>query len=254
MIRAVTTEEQKQTFAHIIDPWPAQRAVMGRDLVLWAGNPGAPSQLFLLDDRAALLIYGATALLCGDPGQDGWQELAAFLQFTGTAQLRSTVPAPGWPVKDHSHCFVLPAGSRLPPCPLPGGTAVDTDPPASELAAIMFPENEASRDVYYVKTNAARNHGMGLVWLLRDGQGAPASTVTATLYGGEAYLQMGYTLPHKRRQGLYRALITAMANELAGQGKTVTLYCAPALCGLYEAFGFTQNGKIFIYSTECIGN
>lgn len=252
MIKAVTTEQQKAVFARIIDPWPAQRAVMGRDLLLWADNPGAPSKLFLLDGTAALLIYGRTALLCGQPDPNGWEELAAFLRFTGADQLRSTVPAPDWPVKTHSYRFVLPAGERLLQPPLPPGYAVDKDPPTGEMARIMFPENPDRQDVYYVTTNAARNHGLGVIWLLRDAQGAPCSTVTATLYAGEAYLQMGYTLPEKRRQGLYKPLITAMTNHLSATGHTVTLFCEERLCPLYERLGYIQNDKIFVYSTECI--
>ena len=42
MIHAVTTPAHKQAFATAIQGAPYFRAVMGRDLALWADNPGAP--------------------------------------------------------------------------------------------------------------------------------------------------------------------------------------------------------------------
>ena len=42
MIQAVTTPAHKQAFATAIQGAPYFRAVMGRDLALWADNPGAP--------------------------------------------------------------------------------------------------------------------------------------------------------------------------------------------------------------------
>ena len=42
MIQAVITPAHKQAFATAIQGAPYFRAVMGRDLALWADNPGAP--------------------------------------------------------------------------------------------------------------------------------------------------------------------------------------------------------------------
>lgn len=80
MIQAVTTPAHKQAFATAIQGAPYFRAVMGRDLALWADNPGAPVRLFTLPG-AALTLNGSTAQLCGTP-QD-WEELLSFLQFCG---------------------------------------------------------------------------------------------------------------------------------------------------------------------------
>ena len=84
MIQAVTTPAHKQAFATAIQGAPYFRAVMGRDLALWADNPGAPVRLFTLPG-AALTLNGSTAQLCGTP-QD-WEELLSFLQFAGIAHL-----------------------------------------------------------------------------------------------------------------------------------------------------------------------
>lgn len=75
MIQAVTTPAHKQAFATAIQGAPYFRAVMGRDLALWADNPGAPVRLFTLPG-AALTLNGSTAQLCGTP-QD-WEELLSF--------------------------------------------------------------------------------------------------------------------------------------------------------------------------------
>ena len=64
MIQAVTTPAHKQAFATAIQGAPYFRAVMGRDLALWADNPGAPVRLFTLPG-AALTLNGSTAQLCG---------------------------------------------------------------------------------------------------------------------------------------------------------------------------------------------
>ena len=66
MIQAVTTPAHKQAFATTIQGAPYFRAVMGRDLALWADNPGAPVRLFTLPG-AALTLNGSPAQLCGTP-------------------------------------------------------------------------------------------------------------------------------------------------------------------------------------------
>lgn len=255
MIRAVQTQADKAAFTAAIAPWPGFGALLGRDLALWAGNPGAPVKLFLLAGEggapAALDIYGRVAMLCGRPGAGQLEELAAFLRFTGTARLRTPAPLAPWAAAEAEplSSYTLPAGRRLPARALPPGYTLDAAPPAAELAGLLFPGAQARQDAWYVTTNAIRNHGLGKVWLLRDEGGAPASTVSATLFGGVAYLQMGFTAPAARGKGLFAALITATANGLAGQGRTVTLDCAKALCGMYGRLGFVQTGGLHQYDT-----
>lgn len=259
MIRAVETAADRAAFAAAIAPWPGWRALLGRDLALWAGNPGAPVKLFLLAGEngrpaAALELYGQLALLCGTPDAAQREELAAFLRFTGTPKLRTPAPLGAWAAAEMEplFCYALPAGECLPAHALPPGCALDTAPPAGEAAQLLFPGATAQQDAWYVTTNAIRNHGLGRVWMLRDQNGAPASTLSATVCGGEAYLQMGYTAPAARGRGLFAALITTVTNELAGQGNTVALDCREALCPYYAGLGFTQTGIIHQYNTECI--
>ncbi len=258
MIRAVETQADKTAFAAALGPWPGWGALLRRDLALWAGNAGAPVKLFLLaggrGTPAALDLYGRTALLCGRAGAARCEELAAFLRFTGTQKLRT--PAPLAPLaaaeREPLYRYALPAGARLPARSLPPGCVPDDAPPAGEVAALLFPDAPAQQDAWYVTANAARSHGLGRVWLLRGADGAPLSTVSATLCGGEAWLQMGCTAPAARGRGLFAALLTAVANALAAQGYAVGLDCAKPLCGMYERLGFTQNGILHQYNTNCI--
>ena len=66
MIQAVTTPAHKQAFAMAIQGAPYFRAVMGRDLALWADNPGAPVRLFTLPG-AALTLNGSTPSCAAPP-------------------------------------------------------------------------------------------------------------------------------------------------------------------------------------------
>lgn len=257
MIRAVQSAADKAAFARCAAPWPALHAVLGRDMVLWADNPGAPVKLFCLTDAgdavtAALDLYGRTALLAGTVGESEAEELAAFLRFTGTPKLRTAaaLPAvPAWQPREPLYGYEWAGGAER---PLPAGTLLDEAPPAAALAALLFPDDAAGRDAYYVTTNAARSHGLGRVWLLRGSGGEPLSTVAATLYESEAYLQMGCTVPAARRQGYFAPLITHTAAGLAGQGYRVTLDCAEMLCPLYEKLGFRRFGILLQYNTNCI--
>ena len=209
MIRAVQSPADRAAFARCIDPWPAQRAVMGRDLTLWAGNPGAPVKLFCLSDAggavtAALDLYGRTALLAGAVGEEEKEELAAFLRFAGVEKLRTPATLPGWPEREALYGYEW-TGQEVPP--LPGGCTPEAEPSIAELAALLFPEDAALRDAWYVTACAARNHGLARQWLLRGPGGAPLSTVSAgALYGGEAYLDGGDRLEVENGGGVtYRA-------------------------------------------------
>lgn len=257
MIRAVQGAADKAAFARCAAQAPALHAMLGRDLLLWAGNPGAPVQLFCLTDAggavtAALDLYGRTALLAGAVGESEREELAAFLRFAGVEKLRTPAVLPGWPQREALYGYEW-AQDAVQPLPLPAGTLLEADPPVAELAALLFPADAALRDAYYVTACAARSHGLARQWLLHTEGGEPLSTVSAgAIFDGEAYLEMGYTLPEARRRGYFAPLITQAAAELAGQGYRVTLDCAEALCPLYERLGFTQFGILRQYNTNCI--
>ncbi len=260
MIRAVQTAADKAAFAAAAAAWPGLRAVLGRDLALWADNPGAPVRLFCVTDAAghttaALDLYGRNALLAGTVGQEQAGELAAFLRFAGIEKLRTPAALAPWAAAEREplFCCGLPAGRALPARLLPAGCTLDTRPSTTELARLLFPADEARRDAYYVTTNAARSRGLARQWLLRAADGTPVSTVGAgAVFDGVAYLDMGYTLPDARRKGYFAPIIVQAANTLAGQGMTVTLDCVGSLCPLYEKLGFKQYSILRQYNTNCI--
>ena len=141
MIQAVTTPAHKQAFATAIQGAPYFRAVMGRDLALWADNPGAPVRLFTLPG-AALTLNGSTAQLCGTP-QD-WEELLSFLQFAGIAHLiaeeTSLLPAAaGEPL----FLYSMPPQDRLPLAQEPQGYMLNRSPSVLRLATQLFPQETA---------------------------------------------------------------------------------------------------------------
>ena len=257
MIRAVQTAADKAAYARCAGTVPALHAMLGRDLALWADNPGAPVRLFCLTEAdgavtAVIDLYGRTALLAGTVGESEKEELAAFLRFAGVEKLRTPAVLPGWPQREALYGYECAQGP-IQPLPLPAGTVLESDPPVAELAVLFFPEDAARRDAYYVTACAARSHGLARQWLLRGAGGEPLSTVSAgAIWDGEAYLEMGYTVPAARRQGCFAPLLTRAAAELAGAGYRVTLDCAETLCPLYERLGFTQFGILRQYNTNCI--
>ena len=63
-IRLLHTQADKAAFAGAIAGKPFFRSLLGRDLQLWADNPGAATKLYVLP-RAALALSGRSAQLCG---------------------------------------------------------------------------------------------------------------------------------------------------------------------------------------------
>ena len=63
-IRLLHTQADKAAFADAIAGKPFFRSLLGRDLQLWADNPGAATKLYVLP-RAALALSGRSAQLCG---------------------------------------------------------------------------------------------------------------------------------------------------------------------------------------------
>lgn len=64
---------------------------------------------------------------------------------------------------------------------------------------------------------------------------------------GEAYMAMGETLPELRGRGIGGWLIPYLANELAGEGWTVTFLCAAERCRFYERLGFVLQKQYVKY-------
>ena len=220
MIQAVTTPAHKQAFATAIQGAPYFRAVMGRDLALWADNPGAPVRLFTLPG-AALTLNGSTAQLCGTP-QD-WEELLSFLQFAGIAHLIAE-ETPLLPAAAGEPLFLysMPPQDRLPLAQEHQGYMLNRSPSVLRLATQLFPQEPERQDCYYSETCTALAHG-------------------------EAYMAMGETLPELRGRGIGGWLIPYLANELAGEGWTVTFLCAAERCRFYDRLGFVLQKQYVKY-------
>ena len=150
MIQAVITPAHKQAFATAIQGAPYFRAVMGRDLALWADNPGAPVRLFTLPG-AALTLNGSTAQLCGTP-QD-WEELLSFLQFAGIAHLIAE-ETPLLPAAAGEPLFLysMPPQDRLPLAQEHQGYMLNRSPSVLRLATQLFPQEPERQDCYYSET------------------------------------------------------------------------------------------------------
>ena len=124
-IRLLHTQADKAAFAGAIAGKPFFQSLLGRDLQLWADNPGAATQLYVLP-RAALALSGRSAQLCG-PVED-WEELTLFLRFAGVEKLVADRPAP-LPLRGQLHLFGLGAGQSLPLAAPPADLTLDRAAP-----------------------------------------------------------------------------------------------------------------------------
>ena len=119
---------------------------------------------------------------------------------------------------------------------------------AIALANQLFPQEPERQDCYYSETCTALAHGFARVLALQDATGRPVSTVGAyAMANGEAYMAMGETLPELRGRGIGGWLIPYLANELAGEGWTVTFLCAAERCRFYERLGFVLQKQYVKY-------
>lgn len=248
MIQAVASPTQKLAFEAAIQGAPYFRAVMGRDLALWADNPGAPVRLFVLPG-AALTLNGSTAQLCGQP-QD-WEELLGFLHFAGVTRLTAQQNAQ-LPEQESRPLFLycMPQGKKLVQAKAPKGLKLTETPSVAKLAAQLFPQQE-QQECYYSETCTALAHGYARVVALQDAAGQNVSTVGAyAMANGEAYMAMGETLPELRGQGIGGWLIPHLANELTDEGWEVTFLCGAERCHFYERLGFVQKTQYIEYKIQ----
>ena len=250
MIVTVHTLAQKRQFLAAARRDPLLHALLGRDLTLWADNPGAPVRLFLAGE-AALSVSSNSAWLAGAP--DDPEELASFLRFVGVENLYTAArdPATDFRLAGRERGYCLPPGRTLPQPPLPQGFAPDTDVPVGEAAGLLFPTASAYRDGFYSRTATAVNHGLARLWGLRDAGGRLAASMGAyALFERQAYLSLLHTDPAFRRRGLGGWLVTAMANALAAEGWRCAFFSEPHNLPFYRQLGFAPAGTMNCWHVE----
>ena len=125
---------------------------------------------------------------------------------------------------------------------------LNRSPSVLRLATQLFPQEPERQDCYYSETCTALAHGFARVLALQDAAGRPVSTVGAyAMANGEAYMAMGGNPAGAARAGHRRLADSLPANELAGEGWTVTFLCAAERCRFYERLGFVlQNSTLSI--------
>lgn len=251
MIQAVSNDAQKQCFLDAARREPMLHALLGRDLTLWADNPGAPVKLFVAG-QAALSLTDDYAWLAGRP--DDLEELVGFLRFAGVHTLQTPSELGGQPglrAAGQDAFLVLEPGGSLPQPPLPQGFAPDTDVPVGEAAGLLFPTASAYRDGFYSRTATAVNHGLARLWGLRDAGGRLAASMGAdALFERQAYLSLLHTDPAFRRRDLGGWLVTAMANALAAEGWRCAFFSEPHNLPFYRQLGFAPAGTMNCWHVE----
>lgn len=239
MIQAVATAAQKQCFLQAARRDPLLHALLGRDLTLWADNPGAPVRLFAAG-QAALSLTDDYAWLAGAP--DDAEELACFLRFAGVRCLQTAADlagGAGLTLSGQEVAFALAAGGSLPQPPLPAGYTLDDDLRVADAARLLFPTASGYRDGFYSRTSTAVNHGLARLWGLRDADGLLAASMGAdALFEGAAYLSLLHTDPAHRRRGLGGWLVAAMANALAAAGWDCVFFSEGHNLTFYRQLGF----------------
>lgn len=171
------------------------------------------------------------------------------MQFAGIAHLIAK-ETPLLPAAAGEPLFLysMPPQDRLPLAQEPQGYMLNRSPSVLRLATQLFPQEPERQDCYYSETCTALAHGFARVLALQDAAGRPVSTVGAyAMANGEAYMAMGETLPELRGRGIGGWLIPYLANELAGEGWTVTFLCAAERCRFYERLGFVLQKQYVKY-------
>lgn len=247
MIVTVHTLAQKRQFLAAARRDPLLHALLGRDLTLWADNPGAPVRLFLAGE-AALSVSSNSAWLAGAP--DDPEELASFLRFVGVENLYTAArdPATDFRLAGRERGYCLPPGRTLPQPPLPQGFVLDTDLGAGAAASLLFPYSAADRDGFYSRTCTAVNHGLARLWGLRDARGQLAATVGAdALFAGQAYLSLLCTAPCYRRRGLGSWLVLAISNALSVRGWQCVFLSEAHNVDFYQKLGYVPWDGLNLY-------
>lgn len=245
MIAQVTTPDQKREFLRCLEGRLCLEPMVGSALELFWEKPAAGWQFFLSGTGGALALQGGLATLWGAFDRE---ELASFLGFLGVdTLLGDSLSLEGW--QKHSPLTAF-TGQPLPGSAFPQGLTLDREPSLLPFARLVLRDHTGEeQENYYAQCCARKNHGRGAFYALRQGN-TLVSGVSATWYKGWAYLSQGYTLPPFRGRGLGGALIAALARDLALQGVTPCLLCAPERRTLYRRMGFREENNYYLYKRK----
>ena len=245
MIQAVSDAARQQDFLHTVSGKAYFQALLGRDVALWTGNPGAPTRLFTLPGGALAFSGRSAQLCCEGPALPDWEELALFLRFAGVERLAANIRPPrDWPLRRDLYLYTLAPGECLPAPPLLPGLKISRTPSMQAVSAELFPDEPQRQEAFYSESCTAINHGYARVLAVCDGAGEMVCTVGAyAICSGEAYMAAGETRSDLRGQGIGGHLIVTLANELAAEGYTVTFLCEEKRRHFYDRLGFVCAGS-----------
>lgn len=208
------------------------------------GSGGGLMQLYLCDE-GVLQLRGSSAVLLGRT--DG-EELAGLLAFLGVTALRTAEqmpPPPGWQQTEVVCVMEWQPAAGVPLPALPQGIVFNTEPSMSEVLAVLAGEGVrgAAADNLYSELCSKRSRGFACALTAEQNGTTLAAACAAAITDEEAYLSEIATLPAARGRGVGRALVAALASQLAADGKRrVTLLCGAHRRSFYESFGFVRTG------------
>lgn len=189
---------------------------------------------YRVDDTGALLVQGASALLCGAAGDTA--ELEAFLAACGAKSfLSERVFLDGWralPRLLMGRRAERADGQETPP--LPAGCETRPDLWALAHSGLIG----AEPDAYYADVRRKVNAKRAAVWAVRGADGAYIATAGVyALTGTDAYLSAVATRADMRGRGLASALVDGLCAALAP--RRIYLLCATGMRAFYEKRGFS---------------
>lgn len=255
MIRRVD-EKSRDRFLALLAPHACAGVRMETAFACYAHHPQVAG--FYLNENAALMTMGTTALLCGE-----WtdtEELAAFLDFAGVCRVENAPALPGFaPTGELLLCRPARPVCAAPEAFAPAARAErgrwTPAPQESELGENLALPLTLAPDLWQLRCAALLEtdpDGWYADACLRRRQGAVIAAVgsenaywaTAGLYAQNAqnaYLTGVATAPKQRGKGLATGLVQTLCDSVPQ--KNVWLLCDPALQGLYGRCGFLPVGS-----------
>ena len=239
-------------------------------------------RFYTASPAAALQLRGRSALLCGTYDRE---ETGGFLALCGVERVQTDgAPPAGYARRRRLCCMALAAFAKPPlaaagPSPPPfagapaaafagpylvrpdvpphepplAGLALDPAPPPGETADFLMGARGAEiRDNFYSELCAKLARGAACVWAVRRvGDGRMVATAGAYALTPEtAYLAAVETAEPLRGKGVGSWLVGALAAQLAGEGRRVSLLCEEGRIAFYARLGFKAERTLWQYMWE----